>query len=74
MAGKATPKKGEALEYKWGSGKVEGKVAAVHTSDVEKTIKGKTIKRRASPEKPAVEVKTNKGARALKSVSEVKLK
>ncbi len=74
MAGKAKPKKGNEIEYKWGSGKVEGKVAAVHTGDVEKTIKGKKIKRTASKEEPAVEVTTKKGAHALKSASEVKVK
>ena len=74
MAGKAGVKKGDKVEYKWGTGKAEGKVAQVHTGDVEKTIKGKTIKRKASPEKPAVEVATKKGGRALKSTSEVKIK
>ncbi len=74
MAGKASVKKGDEVEYKWGTGKVEGKVASVSTSDTEKTIKGKTIKRKASKEEPAVEVTTKKGGRALKSASEVRKK
>ena len=74
MAGKASIKKGDSVEYKWGSGKVEGKVTSVSTSDTEAKIKGKTIKRKASKEEPAVEVRTTKGGRALKSASEVKVK
>ena len=46
----------------------------VHTDDVKKTIKGKTITRHASEDKPAVEVKTDKGAKVLKSVTEIKVK
>ena len=74
MADKAGIKKGDEVEYKWGQGKVEGKVVSVATSDTEKTIKGKTIKRKASKDEPAVEVSTKKGGRALKSASEVKVK
>ena len=74
MAGKSSVKKGDDVEYKWGTGKVEGKVASVSTSDTEKNIKGKTIKRQASKDEPAVEVSTKKGGRALKSASEIKVK
>ena len=66
--------KGEKVEWKYGQGKAEGTVTAVHTSDVKKTIKGKTITRKASSKEPAVEVKTAKGATALHSASEVKAK
>ena len=65
-------KKGDDVEYKWGKGTAEAKVTQVHTSDVSRTIKGKTIKRKASKEEPAVEVQTKKGGRALKSASEIK--
>ncbi len=74
MAGKSSVKKGDDVEYKWGTGKVEGKVTQVSTSDTEKTIKGKKIKRHASKEEPAVVVSTKKGGKALKSASEVKVK
>ena len=67
-------KKGEHVEWKWGSGKAEGDVTAVHTDDVERTIKGSKVKRKASEDRPAVEIKTDKGGRVLKSVSEVKVK
>ena len=68
----ANLKKGDEVEYKWGSGKAEAEVTQVHTKDVTRTIKGKKIKRHASKDEPAVEVKTKKGGRALKSASEVK--
>ena len=66
--------KGDDVSWKWGKGNAEGEVVQVHTKDVEKTIKGKTITRHASKDDPAVEVKTAKGATALKSASEVKVK
>ena len=74
MTKKADVSKGDEVEYKWGKGTVEGEVTKVHTDDVEKTIKGSKIKREASESKPAVEVKTDKGAKVLKSTSEVKVK
>jgi hypothetical protein len=68
----AKVKTGDEVEWKFGSGKAKGKVTKVHTSDVERTIKGSKVKREASAKKPAVEVKTKKGGKALKSSSEVK--
>jgi hypothetical protein len=62
---------GDKVSWKWGSGKAEGKVAAVHTKPVEKTIKGKRIKRNADSGKPAYEVKQPSGQRALKTGSEL---
>ena len=74
MTKKSDISKGDDVAYKWGKGTVEGEVTKVHTDDVEKTLKGTTVKREASPSKPAVEVKTDKGATVLKSTSEVKIK
>ena len=74
MTTKKDVSKGDEVEYKWGSGKVEGEVTAVHTDDVERTIKGTKVKREASKEEPAVEIKTDKGKKYLKSTSEVKIK
>ena len=64
-------KTGDDVAYAWGKGTVEGTVRAVHTKDVEKTIKGSTVKRTASKEKPAVEIETGKGQTVLKSTSEI---
>ena len=72
MSGTAKPKKGDNVEYKWGKGTVEAEVKAVHTGDVERKIKGKTIKRKGSTQEPVVEVETKKGGHALKSASEIK--
>lgn len=74
MTRKAHVGKGDAVEWKWGSGKGEGLVTTVHTADVEKTIKGNTVKRKASRAKPAVEALTDNGAKVLKSTSEVTIK
>jgi len=74
MTSKADVSKGDEVEYKWGKGKVEGVVTKVHTDDVERTIKGTKVKREASESKSALEIKTDKGAKVLKSTSEVKIK
>lgn len=74
MTKKADVSKGDEVEWTWGQGKGTGEVTKVHTDDVEKTIKGSRVKREASTSEPAVEVKTDKGAKVLKSTSEVKVK
>ena len=66
------PKTGDKVSWKWGSGTGKGKVAKLFKTDTTETIKGKTIKRKASAEKPAAEVTTDKGAKVLKSASELK--
>ena len=73
MTKNADVKTGDDVAYKWGKGTVDGTVTKVHTDDVEKTIKGNAVKRKASDKKPAVEIKTDKGQRVLKSTSEVKI-
>lgn len=74
MAKKADVKKGDDVEWKWGSGKGEGEVTKVHKDDASIKTKGSTVTRKATKAKPAVEIKTDKGAKALKSTSEVKVK
>lgn len=74
MTKKADVSKGDEVEWKWGQGKGHGEVTKVHTDDVSKTIKGSKVTREASKDEPAVEVKTDKGGKVLKSVSEVKIK
>ena len=69
----AKVKAGDAVTYEWGKGTVAGAVTAVHTKDVEKTIKGSTVKRAASKAEPAVEIETKKGQTVLKSASEIKV-
>ncbi len=71
---KPTLKKGDDVTWKWGSGDGQGKVTKVVEKDVTETIKGAKVTRRASPEKPAAEVKTSKGGKVLKSSTELKKK
>ncbi|NSY17194.1 DUF2945 domain-containing protein [Neorhizobium sp. AL 9.2.2] len=63
---------GNEVEWKWGKSKAEGKVAEKFTKDVERKIKGKTIKRKADADKPAFLVKQEDGVKVLKSQSELK--
>ena len=74
MTARAKVKTGDDVTYKWGKGTVSGEVTEVHTKDVEKTIKGNIVKREASKDEPAVEIKTAKGKTVLKSVSDVSVK
>lgn len=63
--------KGDEVEWKWGKGEAEGKVQQTFDHDVERKIKGKTIKRKADEKEPAVLIKQDDGDRVLKSASEV---
>lgn len=64
-------KKGDEVSWKWGKGTAEGEVKQTFTDDVERKIKGKTIKRKADSDKPAVLIKQKDGDQVLKSTSEV---
>ena len=64
-------RKGSKVEWKWGSGKAEGKIVEVFHDDVERKIDGKSIKRKASKEEPAYLIEQEDGQRVLKSASEV---
>lgn len=63
-------KKGDTVEWKYGTGKAEGEVTEVHTDDVSKTIKGKEIKRKGSREEPALVIQ-HEDSLVVKSASEV---
>ena len=63
--------KGADVTWKWGKGEGEGKVAERFTHDVTRKIKGKEIKRKATPEEPAYLVSQEDGGRVLKSESEL---
>lgn len=56
----------------WGSGTGEGKIVETFTDDVERTIAGSRIKRKASRQEPAYLIEQDDGARVLKSRSELK--
>jgi hypothetical protein len=64
-------KKGDKVEWAWGKSEAEGKIEKKHTEPVTKTIKGAKVKRNASKDKPAYEIKQENGSKVLKSESEL---
>ncbi|GAA4339938.1 hypothetical protein GCM10023149_50980 [Mucilaginibacter gynuensis] len=65
-------KKGDTVHWNWSNGEAEGTITKTHTEPVTKTIKGAKVKRNASKDKPAFEIKTDKGQQVVKSESELK--
>ncbi len=65
-------KKGQAVEWKHGGSKAEGKIAQAFTKDVTRKIKGKEISRKADAEHPAYTLKQEDGDTVLKKHSELK--
>lgn len=63
--------KGTKVKWNWGQGTGTGKIAEHFTEDVERTIKGKAIKRTASTDEPAYLIEQDDGDRVLKSHSEL---
>lgn len=64
-------RKGTEVKWSWGNGTATGKVAERFTSEVEKTIDGTKVKRKASSSEPAFLIEQEDGARVLKSESEL---
>jgi hypothetical protein len=64
-------KKGDNVNWKWGKYEAEGKIVKEHYVPVTKTIKGAKVKRNASKEEPAYEIKQADGNTVLKSESEL---
>jgi len=65
-------KVGDTVEWNWGPGTGAGRIVEWHTDDVEKTIKGSTIKRNASADEPAYLIEQEDGDRVLKSGSKLR--
>jgi hypothetical protein len=65
-------KKGDTVHWNWGAHEAEGKITKEHTHTIKKTIKGTKVKRKASKDEPAYEIKQESGATVLKSESELK--
>ena len=65
-------RKGSKVQWTWGNGHAEGKIAETFTADVERTIKGAKIKRKASKDEPAYLIEQADGDRVLKSRSELR--
>ena len=64
--------KGTKVQWDWGNGTATGEVQESFTEDVERTIKGSKIKRKATKDEPAYLIEQDDGDRVLKSHSEVK--
>ena len=64
-------RKGTKVQWNWGTGKGEGKIAESFTEDVERKIEGSVIKRKASKDEPAYLIEQEDGGRVLKSHSEL---
>ncbi|MCZ4072689.1 MULTISPECIES: DUF2945 domain-containing protein [Rhizobium/Agrobacterium group] len=64
-------RKGTKVRWSWGGGTGEGKIVETFTDDVERTIAGSRIKRKASRQEPVYLIEQEDGARALKSRSEL---
>ena len=65
-------KKGDKVEWNWGGSKAEGTIVKEYDKPVEKTIKGTKVKRNATKDEPAYEIKQTKGNKVLKSESELR--
>lgn len=63
-------RKGTKVRWNWGNGTGEGKIVETFTDDVERTIAGSRIKRKASRQEPAYLIEQEDGAKVLKSRSE----
>ncbi|MDN3549624.1 DUF2945 domain-containing protein [Mucilaginibacter aquaedulcis] len=64
-------KKGDTVNWKWGKSEAQGKITGKHTEPVAKTIKGTKVKRNASKNEPAYDIKQDNGNKVLKSESEL---
>ena len=58
-------------EVEWGNGSATGNIREKFTSDVERTIKGSSVKREASDSDPAYLIEQDDGSKVLKSHSEI---
>ena len=60
------------VEWEWGNGSATGNIRKKYTEDVELTLKGSSVKRKASNSDPAYLIEQDDGSEVLKSHSELK--
>ena len=63
---------GTAVEWEWGSGVATGTIRERFTRDVERSLEGTSVKRKATQDEPAYLIEQDDGDRVLKSHSEVR--
>lgn len=66
-----TFRKGQYVEWKWGSGSATGKVIEHFTQKVTRTIDGTQVTRNADDDNRAYLIEQDDGSRVLKSQSEL---
>ena len=59
------------VEWEWGNCSATGNIREKFTNDVERTIKGSSVKREASDSDPAYLIEQDDGSKVLKSHSEI---
>ncbi|GFD67871.1 hypothetical protein KUL106_11340 [Alteromonas sp. KUL106] len=59
------------VEWEWSNGSATGNIREKFTRDVERTIKGSSVKREASDSDPAYLIEQDDGSKVLKSHSEI---
>ena len=59
------------VEWEWGNGSATGNIRKKFTNDVERTIKGSSVKREASDSDPAYLIEQDDGSKVLKSHREI---
>jgi len=72
MATNEKYQKGTKVEWDWGNGTAEGKVAESFEREVERTLKGSKVKRNGSEEDPAYLIRQDDGDEVLKLHSELR--
>ena len=60
------------VEWDWGNGSASGKIRKKYTEEVEKTLQGSKVTRKASEDDPAYLIEQDDGSEVLKSHSEIK--
>lgn len=63
---------GNEVAWTWGRSEARGKVTRKFTRDVERRIKGKTVKRKADADEPAFLIRQENGDRVLKREAELR--
>ncbi|MEB3244694.1 MAG: DUF2945 domain-containing protein [Vampirovibrionales bacterium] len=62
---------GTPVAWKWGAHEAYGEIEEVHTSRVERVIKGSRIVRNGTPERPAYLIRQENGQTVLKLHTEL---
>lgn len=65
-------RKGTQVEWDWSGRTATGKITQIFTSDVERKIKGSSVKRKASEDDPAYLIEQDDGDEVLKGKSELR--